>query len=162
MINNMFGLAAVLFFAGYLQAQEVITYHDFNTYNVALSKTIGENEAVIVNYWATWCAPCIKELPYFEELSASYPDVKVLLVSVDFAKDHDKRLIPFIDRKQLSLPVIHMADPKANDWIDRIDPDWSGAIPATLFYSGERKQFVEKEYKTFEELEEEYLTFIKS
>ena len=40
----------------------------------------------LIDFWATWCKPCIKELPAFEELNARYQDkgLKVVLVSLDF------------------------------------------------------------------------------
>ena len=88
----------------------------------------------VVNFWATWCAPCIKELPYFEELN-KLENVEVLLVSLDFTKHKQKRLIPFVKKHKLQSKVVHLDDEDENYWINEISTTWSGALPATLILS---------------------------
>ena len=99
----------------------------------------------VVNFWATWCAPCIKELPYFEEVRSQYTSrgVEVILVSLDLPSMWESRLPSFIRKKQIASPVVVLDDPDQNSWIPRIDPGWSGAIPATLIYSGKDRKFYE-------------------
>ena len=98
------------------------------------------DKTYVVNFWATWCAPCIKELPYFEALGSDYSDknVEVLLVSLDFPKKYDSHVKPFIKKHNLKSRVVALDDNDSNTWIPEIHPDWSGAIPATLIYSKER------------------------
>ncbi|MFD1754960.1 TlpA family protein disulfide reductase [Rufibacter sediminis] len=102
----------------------------------------------IINFWATWCKPCIEELPNFEALQKQYAGqpVQVVLVSMDFAKDLEKKVVPFVTRHKLQSRVFLLDEPDQNAWIDLVDPSWSGAIPATLFVNNARKQrlFVEK------------------
>lgn len=100
---------------------------------------------IVVNFWATWCAPCIEELPYFEKLNQKYKDkkFKMYLVSLDFKRSKESRLIPFVAKNQLKAEVVHLYEPNANSWIDKIDPSWSGAIPATIFIKGENTTFHE-------------------
>lgn len=107
----------------------------------------------IVNFWATWCAPCVEELPYFEELTRDRGEKKyrVILVSLDFRKQLEKRLLPFVKERGLRSTVVVLDDPDANAWIDRIDAAWSGAIPATLVYNARRREFREQTF-TREEL----------
>ena len=104
----------------------------------------------VVNFWATWCAPCIKELPLFERLNESREDVTVSLVSVDMDLDPDTdKVYRFVARKKLKSNVYILNEEDPNSWIDKIDKNWSGAIPATLIINptnGKRK-FVEKELK---------------
>ena len=102
----------------------------------------------VVNFWATWCAPCIKELPYFESLGKEYASkgVEVVLVSLDFPSMWEKRLPDFVEKKGISSPVVVLDDPDQNSWIPRVDANWSGAIPATLIYSADRRQFYEKTF----------------
>lgn len=102
----------------------------------------------VVNFWATWCLPCIKEMPAFQQLHKEYASekVKVLLVSLDFIKHIDLRLIPFIEKHQLSPEVIVLNDPDANAWIDKVSPDWSGALPATLIFNRNFRGFYEQEF----------------
>ncbi|MPR33325.1 redoxin domain-containing protein [Cytophagaceae bacterium SJW1-29] len=102
----------------------------------------------IVNFWATWCGPCVKELPYFEQLNRSFAGqkVKIVLVSMDFVQDKDKRVVPFVERMQLKNTVWLLNEPDANSWIDRVDPSWSGALPATLILNptNKKRAFYEK------------------
>lgn len=104
----------------------------------------------VINFWATWCAPCIKELPLFEQVNATRSDVKVNLVSIDLDLDPDPvKVYRFIDRKKLKSTIYILDERDPNTWIDKIDKSWSGAIPATLVVNtgnGKRK-FVEKELK---------------
>lgn len=120
-----------------------------------------EAEITIVNFWATWCAPCIKELPYFEQIKEKYKeeDVRMILVSLDFSDQKD-RLENFIERQDITSEVILLDDPDANSWIDRVDKTWSGAIPATIIFSDRSRNFYERSF-TFRELEKEVLKFIK-
>ena len=109
----------------------------------------GGDQVYVVNFWATWCAPCIKELPYFEQLN-SRPDVEVLLVSLDFPKHKESRLLPFLKKHQLQSQVVHLDDTRENYWINAISKDWSGALPATIIYTQERREFYEGEFSEVE------------
>jgi thiol-disulfide isomerase/thioredoxin len=112
----------------------------------------------IVNFWATWCKPCVAELPEFERLNQAYGKgpVKVILVSLDFKEDLYKRLIPFLQKNTYSSEVILLDESNGNDFIDQICPQWSGAIPATIITSKNKQKFVFFEKKvTFDLLEAE-------
>ncbi|WP_445721788.1 TlpA disulfide reductase family protein [Flavobacterium sp.] len=126
--------------------------YDYNGFEKFLK--FNDETTYIINFWATWCAPCIKELPYFEEIGAKYKSksVKVILVSLDFPKQVEKSLIPFIKRKKLESLVIHLDDPDSNSWIEKVDSNWSGAIPATIIYNKNNSRFYEQSF-TFEALE---------
>tara|TARA_R110000823_G_scaffold108170_1_gene227365 strand:+ start:51962 stop:52504 length:543 start_codon:yes stop_codon:yes gene_type:complete len=121
-----------------------------------------KNDSIyIINFWATWCKPCIKELPYFEKLAFDYSDkkVKLLLVSLDFPDKVDSQVIPFIERNNIESEVVLLDDADANSWIPKISPQWSGAIPATVIYKNANRKFYEQSF-TFEELESELQTFL--
>ena len=113
---------------------------------IALTGTKSDTTYVI-NFWATWCSPCVKEIGYFEELHRNYADskLKVILVSLDFPNTLDRRVVPFIKDKEITAPVVLMTDLNYNDWIDRVDPSWSGAIPATLIFNKDQRVFLESE-----------------
>ncbi len=109
----------------------------------------------VINFWATWCAPCVKEIPYFEKLYENYKDqkVKVLFVSLDFPAQIESRVIPFIERMNMQAQVILLDDTRANRWIPRVDEEWTGAIPATLVYNSSYRKFYQREFD-YEELKE--------
>lgn len=109
----------------------------------------------IINFWATWCAPCVKELPHFEKLAAENKNskVKVILVSLDFKRQFETRLIPFVTENKIQSEVLLLDEPDHNLWIDKVDPSWNGSIPATLILDNKNKKrnFYEQEF-TYEEL----------
>jgi len=90
----------------------------------------------LVNFWATWCAPCIAELPAIKAVEKKYSDkkFKVLLVSLDMPRQLESRLIPFVLSHQITSDVILLDDPNQNRWIDKVDKDWSGEIPFSMIY----------------------------
>lgn len=122
----------------------------------------GDNKTYVVNFWATWCAPCVKELPYFERVNKEYKDknVEVLLVSLDFPKKKESKLIPFIAKKNIQSEVVLLDDVNEQFWIADISEKWSGALPATLIYNKDKREFYEKSF-TEEELQKEIQSFIK-
>lgn len=117
----------------------------------------GKDSTYVVNFWATWCAPCIKELPHFEKLNAAYKNEKlaVLLISVDFKSKLNSAVIPFVKRKNIKSQVFLLNEDDPQKYIDRIDKTWSGSIPATLFIKGDKRKFIESEF-TYEQLLTEY------
>lgn len=108
----------------------------------------------VINFWATWCKPCVKELPYFEALHENFKGekLKVILVSLDFKKDVEPKLIPFVEEHKLKSDVIALTDHKYNEWIDRVDPEWGGAIPVTVVYKQEQREFIGESFANQEEL----------
>lgn len=113
------------------------------------------NTTIVVKFWATWCKPCVEELPFFETLQQRYAgqDVKVLLVSLDFKSQLDKRFKPFLKNQNLQSEVILLADQDMNTWIPKIFADWDGAIPATLVLRGSKYRFKSGGFSDFNELE---------
>ena len=126
------------------QNLEIIKFEQLNQLIQERNKEIR-----IFNFWATWCKPCIQELPQFESISKLYPEgeVKVYLISLDFIDQLETKLKPFIKKKQLQSQVKLLDETDFNSFIDKIDPRWSGAIPATLIITpGGTKEFYEKEF----------------
>ena len=119
-----------------------------------------DSKTYVVNFWATWCAPCVKELPHFEKIQKNYTDdVEVFLISLDFPHQYKTKLQPFIQKHQLSSKVIVLDDPDMNAWIPKIDSDWGGAIPVTLIYNASKRVFYNRAF-TYKELESELKTFL--
>lgn len=108
----------------------------------------------VVNFWATWCVPCVKELPYFIQLDSMYQmdAFKLVLVSLDFRKDYLRKLQPFVRERGLERNVLVLEDNRSNFWIDDIDKTWSGSIPATLVFKGKERVFLERTFQHVDEL----------
>lgn len=127
-----------------------------------LENYLEESDAAVhvVNFWATWCKPCIEELPHFETIGKEYrgKDVKVILVSLDFP-DQTERLTNFIKKRNIQSEVVFLDDGDGNSWIPKVDVNWSGAIPATIIYNGQKRSFYEKSF-TYQELEKELKLFL--
>ncbi len=101
-----------------------------------------EDRLHVINFWATWCSPCVTELPYFQELSDKYSeeDIKILLISLDFPDQADSRLVPFLKEKNIQLPVVLMEDLDYNKWISKVDTEWKGNLPATLIFNNKQNK----------------------
>jgi thiol-disulfide isomerase/thioredoxin len=122
-----------------------------------------DDNVYVVNFWATWCKPCVAELPYFEEIYDQYSgsNVEIILVSLDFPQQFETRLVPFIQENQIKSEVVILNDPKENEWIDKISKEWSGAIPATLVYNRNLRQFYEQSFHSAQEIENIVESFIQ-
>jgi len=110
-----------------------------------------DDQTYVINFWATWCQPCVEELPYFERLAAE-TDAQVIMVSLDFKRDVRTKLKAFVENRPLNLPVVALTDAKYDRWIDRVNPDWGGAIPVTIIHQGTHRAFHDGKFASYEEL----------
>jgi thiol-disulfide isomerase/thioredoxin len=139
--------------------QNVVSVVDYNGLAPILNK---KNDTIyVVNFWATWCKPCVKELPAFEQLGIAYKDkkVKVILVSLDFPEKLTSQVLPFLESNEIASEVILLDDADANSWIPKISEEWSGAIPATIVYKNEIRTFYERSF-SYQELETELISIL--
>ena len=107
-----------------------------------------DNKLYVVNFWATWCRPCVEELPDFMEVNRKYntnPRFKMILVSMDMASEIETSVKPFLQKNKMDVETYLLDDNKRmNEWIPAVDKSWSGAIPATVFYrNGKKLEFFE-------------------
>ena len=103
----------------------------------------------VYNFWATWCAPCIRELPHFESINNSLGNVDVTLISIDDIDLLENKVKPFLQKKNIKSKVALLNETDFNEIIPGIDKNWSGAIPATLIIDcrNGKQLFFEKEFK---------------
>lgn len=136
--------------------EEKLAIYDYEGLQPLLQKE--DNKTYIINFWATWCKPCVKELPAFEKIHAELnnKNIEVVLVSLDF---DIKALNSFIQKEELQPKVVLLDDPDQNSWIPKIDKKWSGSIPATLIYNKNKRAFYEQSF-TYEELKQTIENFL--
>lgn len=140
MVRKIFLFSALLILAHFCKGQkaELVKLEKLQS---EISKS--SEQILVFNFWATWCAPCVKELPLFEKLNQNDKEVKVTLVSMDIDLDpNPEKVYKFIERKKIQSRVIILDAVDPNSWINKIDKNWSGALPATLIINtktGERR-----------------------
>jgi thiol-disulfide isomerase/thioredoxin len=98
-----------------------------------------QGQVVLLNFWATWCRPCLVEFPEIVALEKSYRErgLVVLSVSADFPRTIDSTLLPFLEKHPPGFPIYLKETEDIDEFIRIIDPEWNGAIPATFFIDRE-------------------------
>ena len=144
-------LLIILLTISSLRSSRAIEIYNFKEFELFLNKS--NDTTYVIHFWATWCIPCLKELPEFNEFADKHAQekIKIILVSLDFPQHINNKLIPFIEKYKITSKVIVLDDPNQNYWINKVSRSWTGAIPATLIYNSEFKKFYEKSL-TYEEL----------
>src|SRR5690606_24183538 len=106
-------------------------------------------QPLIINFWATFCVPCVEEIPYFQEITSSYKSdsVILLLISLDLPSFYPEKIAGFAKKHNITAEIIWLNETNADYFCPLIDPRWSGAIPATLFFHGKSgyRKFYEEE-----------------
>lgn len=107
----------------------------------------------ILNFWATWCKPCVAELPVFEKIRKEHRKlpVRFFYISLDFKEEKSRKLDPFIQKKLPGACVWLLDETDYNQWLGKIDATWSGAIPATLLFQNSTKKRIFAESELSEE-----------
>jgi thiol-disulfide isomerase/thioredoxin len=127
-------------------AQSVPTL-DYAGLKAYMAEQSQHDTTVVYNFWATWCRPCVAEMPSFQRVDSAYAarKVKVVFVSLDFP-DQKNRLEAFVQRKGIEAEVLHLDENDQNAMINGVSPDWSGSIPATLIIGPELRAFKEQSF----------------
>lgn len=114
-----------------------------------LKNTLKKNDdkLYIINFWATWCKPCVEEMAHFDSIAKANSSSGVELVFVSLNQPKEQKTVErFIERRGIQSKVIILNEQNANSWINEVDSSWSGSIPATMFYkNGEKLFFYEGE-----------------
>ena len=131
-----------------------------------LEKIIAEsNTPLIINLWATWCKPCIEEIPYFMEEAKKYSkdSLQLLLVSLDMEEAYPAQIKKSIAKNKITVPVFWLDETNADYFCPKVDPKWSGAIPASLFINNKTgyRKFVEEQL-SHEQLKKEIMAMLET
>lgn len=142
-MKSVFTIIA-FFFVQTLFAQNIPAYKAEDL----MKRIQNEDTLYVINFWATWCAPCVHELPEFDKLYKQYSKqpVKIILVSLDFPEDYKIRLAHFVEKKKMLPEVVWLNEAKPNDFIPKIENRWQGSIPATLIVQSKThyRSFIER------------------
>ncbi|WP_397300884.1 TlpA disulfide reductase family protein [Nonlabens ulvanivorans] len=115
----------------------------------------------VINFWATWCKPCVDELPAFEKLKATYGDqIEVILISLDDVENLESKVNPFLEKHNIQSQVRLLDYPYAAEYIPMVDPHWDGAIPVTLIKYKKEHKFYNQSFE-FKELDFEVAALLE-
>lgn len=134
--------AAVVFFFAFVSTAQTVKkwkYADLEQY-INQSKT-----PVVINFWATFCKPCVEEIPYFQKQVKQYADkkVKLILASIDFPEYFPEKIKAFAVKNSFTAEIIWIDEDDPGQFCPKIDTGWSGVLPATLFINKK------KNYRSF-------------
>lgn len=156
-MKKVFKFLLAILFMIFFQVSEAqtITKWKVDDLKTAIQKA---DKPTIFNFWATFCKPCIEEMPHFQELAKKYESygVQLILVSLDLPEAYPVKIEKFAARQRLSGLIPYLDETDADIFCPIVDKSWSGAIPASLFINhktGYRKFYEEQLSK--EKLEKE-------
>ena len=117
----------------------------------------------VFNFWATWCVPCVKELTNFETFNQEIKGTSQLLylVSLDDLNRSQSKLSNFLKKKNVMSKVMVLDENNPNFYIDRIEPSWTGSIPATLVIGNQTRGFAEREFHSASDIQNWINSIIK-
>lgn len=166
MMNNVTRIMKSLLIITFLFCAATVFAQEIKKIKITdLEKTIKYSKTpLIVNFWATFCIPCIEEIPYFQETVKKYKkeNVTLLLVSIDMREDYTK-IKSFAAKKKFTAPIVWLSETNADYFCPKVDSSWSGAIPATLFINNKTgyRKFYEEQIKV-DKLEKEIMAILES
>ena len=160
-MRKNFLLVMSLLISGFIFSQEIKSVKI-----TELEKIIAESKtALIVNFWATWCKPCIEEIPYFlEEVKDHRKDsLTILLVSLDFKEAFPAGIADVAKKRKFKAPIVWLNETNADYFCPKVDTKWSGAIPATLFINNKTgyRKFIEEQI-SHKMLKKEIMAMLKT
>jgi len=158
MQRKIFFLCLLLFAGGGLS---LLSAQDISVDKIeksTLQKLIKERKSkiLLLNMWATWCAPCREEIPILNKLSTENKDVEIVGISVDFPDEVASKIIPFIKSNKMNFVSYVNGFENDEELINALDKKWNGALPATFIYdkAGKKISFLEGK-KSYDEFKKE-------
>ena len=137
MIRSILLTTGFLFIHAFLHGQTV-NQHIIHKSDLVKLLNPASDTLYVLNFWATFCVPCVEELPAFRECEAALRDKKVrfVYISVDFKSRYQSAFLPFIEKHLAQNEVYLLDEPDYNSWVNLVEPDWSGEIPMTAYRRG--------------------------
>ena len=160
MTKFVFGILIFILAINHANAQNIPKWK-LDDLKAAISNA---DKPTVFNFWATFCKPCVEEIPYFQQIVKKYDSagVKLILISLDLPETYPKQIALFASKYNFSAPIKFLNETNADFFCPVVDSSWSGAIPASLFVNnktGYHKFFEEQLSK--EKLEKEIRNMLK-
>jgi len=104
-------------------------------------KAASQGKVLLINFWATWCAPCVAEFPEFVMIDKTYraKGVRMVSISTDDKSDLEGAVIPFLKKQKAEFESFLSDSDDPQELIDVVDKNWSGALPATFVFDKQGK-----------------------
>lgn len=154
-----FSILTILLFGSILfgqQTEPALKKIDFNEFQSIVNQQ--DDVLYVVNFWATWCRPCIEEIPGFMEVNKKMtdePKFKMILVSLDYKNLLNTKVKNFVQKHSITTDVYLLDDERPTmELRSEIDVNWKGAIPSTGFYKNGKKLLFHQEFMNQYELED--------
>lgn len=151
-MKKVFTLLAISLCTGSAHSQTIPAYSARDL----VQRVSGSDTTYIVNFWATWCIPCISELPQFAALYDHYQGkpVKIIMVSCNLEEEYPGKLEAYVTEKNIRQEVVWLSDTDIDYYRPAIDERWSGQIPSTIIFDNKRQQrYIIEEVTTAAEIE---------
>lgn len=148
-----------LFFAINVSAQtktqSIKIYNDFETFEKEVLN-VAQSQTTLINFWATWCKPCMEEMPLFLEMyrDKKYSDINFVFVNMDFKKDIATKVNAYVRKEKIMENTVVLNAPKPNQWINKVSEKWSGALPFTLITHNGKRATHNGKFHALEEIQE--------
>jgi thiol-disulfide isomerase/thioredoxin len=103
-----------------------------------LLKREGDNQRpLLVNFWATWCAPCIEEFPDLVKIDNDYKGkIDSITITLDDVEEISTGVPKFLQRMKAEMPTYLLKTADEGEAISAVYKDWQGGLPFTIFYDG--------------------------
>ena len=126
-----------LFVIAFLLFAVVVHPQDVKSIKITdLEKTIKESKTpLIVNFWATFCVPCLEEIPYFQEVAQQHKEqnISIVFVSLDMKQAYPAKVNEMAGKLKLTYPVVWLNETNADYFCPKVDTSWTGGMPSSLF-----------------------------
>ncbi len=140
---------------------EFVKVDDFSTVKYLFNQK--NDTTYLLNFWATTCPPCLKEIPLFEKIlkEKKGKKFKIILFNTDGKKQIEKRVIPYLTKHKLFAKVIAVTDPNATKWTAMVNPDWYGSLPYTVIYKNDKRKYYNESFENYNLLKKEIDEFMQ-
>lgn len=139
-VSTLFATAAIPVYTKFAEIEDLFGQRNDTTY--------------LVNFWATWCKPCLEELPMLSELQHNYQDrpLRVLLISLDTQSAAIERIPDYLSGRGIDLATIVLTDTLPS-WQRQLDEHWSGELPTSIIYRNELRYVYRRNFMTLPDAE---------